>query len=123
MQLDLSGVEQMDQEQLPHFILDAFRRIVVHYGQWLAQAEHQFGLEKALEIEASVWKASFSNQITRLGKTLGFEVAAGLPAFLESLDRETAIRLIKSLAVNWLANDGIWFQAIETKRGMNDAKR
>jgi len=123
MQLDLSSVEEMDQEQLPHFILDAFRRIVVHYGQWLAQAEHQFGLEKALEIEASVWEASFSNQITRLGKTLGFEVADGLPAFLESLDRETATNLIKSLAVNWLANDGIWFQAIEKKRGMNDAKR
>ncbi|CAD7840303.1 MAG: hypothetical protein [Olavius algarvensis Delta 4 endosymbiont] len=39
------------------------------------------------------------------------------------MDRETAIRLVKSLAINWLANDGIWFQAIEKKRGMNDAKR
>jgi len=123
MQLDLSVVDQMDQEQLPYFILDAFRRIVVHYGQWLAQAEHQFGMEKALEIEATVWEASFNNQITRLGKTLGFEVNAGLPVFLASLDRETAIRLIHSLAVNWLANDGIWFQAIEKNRGMNDAKR
>jgi len=90
MQHELSGVEQMEPQQLPHFILDAFRRIVVHYGQWLAQAEHQFGMEKAMEIEAEVWEASFGNQITRLGKTLGFEVAAGRPAFLESLDRDTA---------------------------------
>ena len=29
----------------------------------------------------------------------------------------------KSLAVNWLANDGVWFQALEFTRGMNDAKR
>lgn len=123
MQRDLGSVDQLDQEQLQRFILDAFRRIVVHYGQWLAQAEHQFGMEKALEIEAEVWPASFGNQITRLGKTLDFEVDAGLPAFLGSLDRETAITLIKSLAVNWLANDGIWFQAIEKERGMNDAKR
>ena len=27
------------------------------------------------------------------------------------------------MAINWLANDGIWFQAVEKKLGMNDAKR
>jgi len=123
MQFDLDHLEQLEHEQLPHFILDAFRRIVVHYGQWLAQAEHQFGMQKAMEIEAAVWQASFGNQVTRLGKTLDFPVEQGVPAFLRTLDRETALTLIKSLAVNWLANDGIWFQAIEKQRGMNDAKR
>ena len=123
MQFDLDRLEQLDREQMPHFILDAFRRIVVHYSQWLAQAEHQFGMKKAMEIEAAVWQASFGNQITRLGKTLGFPVEQGVPAFLKSLDREVALDLIQSLAVNWLANDGIWFQAIEKQHGMNDAKR
>jgi hypothetical protein len=123
MQPDLDSLEQMDSEQLPHFIIDALRRIVFHYGQWFAQAEHQFGMEKALEIEAAVWQASFGNQVTRLGKTLGFSVEKGLPACLQSLDRETAVNLIKSLAINWLANDGIWFQAVENQLGMNDAKR
>ena len=123
MQPDLNSIQQVDSEQLPYFILDALRRIVVHYGQWFAQAEHQFGMEKALEIEQAVWPASFGNQITRLGKILGFPVEDGLPAFLKSLDRETAIDLLKNLAVNWLANDGIWFQAVENKLGMNDAKR
>jgi hypothetical protein len=28
-----------------------------------------------------------------------------------------------SVAVNWLANDGVWFQAVEFSSGMNDAKR
>jgi len=123
MQLELDSLEKMDPEQLPNFILDAFRRIVVHYGHWLAQAEHQFGMEKAMEIEAAVWPASFGNQVTRLGKTLGFKVEKGVPAFWGSLDHETALKLIQSLAVNWLANDGIWFQAIEKQHGMNDAKR
>ncbi len=123
MQPDLNNIEQVENEQLPHFIMDALRRIVVHYGQWFAQVEHQFGLEKALEIEKTVWPASVGNQITRIGKTLGFPVEDGLPAFLKSMDRKTAIDLLKNLAVNWLANDGIWFQAVENKRSMNDAKR
>jgi len=123
MQPDLNSIEQVDNEQLPYFIMDALRRILVHYGQWFAQVEHQFGMEKALEIEQTVWPASFGNQITRLGKTLDFPVEDGLPAFLKSLDRETALALLKNLAVNWLANDGIWFQAVENRRGMNGAKR
>lgn len=123
MQPDLNSIDQVADEQLPHFIMDALRRILVHYGQWLAQVEHQFGMEKALEIEQTVWPVSFGNQIARLGKTLGFPVEDGLPVFLKSLDRETAIDLLKNLAVNWLANDGIWFQAVENRRGMNDAKR
>lgn len=30
--------------------------------------------------------------------------------------------LKESLAVNWLANDGVWFQAVEFAHGMKDAK-
>jgi hypothetical protein len=123
MQPELNNIEQIDGEHLQHFIMDAFRRIVVHYGQWFAQAEHQFGMEKAMQIEQAVWDVSFGNQVTRLGKLLGFPVENGTPSFLKSMDRETAINLLKNLAVNWLANDGIWFQAVENKLGMNDAKR
>ncbi len=123
MERDLNSIEQVDSERLPHLIIDALRRIVVHYGQWFAQAEHQFGMEKAMEIEQAVWNISFGNQVKRLGKILGFPVADGIPAFLASMDRETALNLLKNLSVNWLANDGIWFQAVENKLGMNDAKR
>ena len=120
---DLKSADQITDEQLPRLVIDAFRRIVVHYGQWFAQVEHQFGMQKARDIEAAVWDVSFGNQITRLGKTLCFPVEDGIPAFLKSMDRETALDLLKNLAVNWLANDGIWFQAVENRRGMNDAKR
>lgn len=123
MKPDLNSIEQVDSKLLPHFIIDALRRIVVHYGHWFAQAEHQFGMEKAMEIEQAVWHASFGNQIKRLGKVLGFPVNDGMPEFLESLDQETALNLLRNLSVNWLANDGIWFQAVENKLGMNDAKR
>ncbi len=123
MNEDVTCPEEAENDQLPELVLDAFRRIIVHYGQWFAQAEHQFGMERAQEIEQAVWKVSFGNQIKRIGKVLGFPVTDGMPAYLAAMDRGTALDLLQNLSVNWLANDGIWFQAVENKLGMNDAKR
>lgn len=117
------AIEQADEALLVKLIMDAFRRIIVHYGAWFAQVEHQLGMEKALEVEQAVWDASMSNQLKRLGKTMGFAVEDGIPALLKTLPRETLLDLVEKVGINWLANDGIWFQAVEKKFGMNDAKR
>lgn len=37
---------------------------------------------------------------------------------LHSLSREELVRIIVDDAKNWLAHDGVWFQAIENKYGM-----
>ncbi|EPR41262.1 DUF6125 family protein, partial [Desulfococcus multivorans] len=116
-------VAQADNEALVKLVMDAFRRIVVHYGAWFAEVEHQIGMANALEVEKEVWDASLGNQMTRLGKTLGFSVENGVPTALRSLPRETLVDLIEKIGINWLANDGIWFQAVEKKFGMIDAKR
>ena len=116
-------LQQADEEILVLLIMDALRRIIVHHGLWLAETEHQFGLEKALEIESEVWQASLANQMQRLGKYLDFEVENGIPTILKKLPRQTLAGLIEKIAVNWLANDGIWFQAVERKHGLLDAKR
>lgn len=116
-------LEQLDQEMLVRMVMDGLHRIVVHYGAWFAEVQHQVGLEQALAVEADVWKTSLSNQINRLGKTLGFATEKGIPAVLQHLPRETLIDLIEKVSINWLANDGIWFQAVERRFGMGDAKR
>ena len=116
-------ISQVDHDALMHIVVDAFRRIVFHYGAWFAEVAHQVGLDKALSVEGRVWDATLSNQIDRLGKTLGFETDNGVPAALKALPRETLLDLVEKLSVNWLANDGIWFQAVEKKFGMGDAKR
>ena len=117
------GIDHVDHDVLVRVAIDAFRRIVFHYGAWFAEVAHQVGLEKALSVEGRVWDASISNQVDRLGKTLGFQVENGIPAALRSLPRETLIDLVEKLSINWLANDGIWFQAVEKQFGMGDAKR
>jgi hypothetical protein len=42
---------------------------------------------------------------------------------LDTFSKETLIDLLEKLGINWLANDGVWFQAVEFANGMNDAKR
>lgn len=118
-----ASVEQEDKEALVRLVMDAFRRIVVHYGSWFAEVEHQIGMANALEVEKAVWDASLSNQMTRLGAALGFSVEDGVPTALKRLPRESLLDLIEKIGINWLANDGIWFQAVERKFGMTDAKR
>ena len=39
------------------------------------------------------------------------------------MDDESLDNFIKNISVNWLANDGVWFQSIEFEKGMTDAKR
>lgn len=116
-------LEQADNAMLVRFAMDAFHRIVVHYGQWMAEVSHQLGYAETLALEHEVWEASLGNQLKRLGQALGFAVEGGVPAVLGKLPRETLQQLVEALGVNWLANDGIWFQAVERRFGMVDAKR
>ena len=59
----------------------------------------------------------------RLSKTLGFEMDEDIPKPLLDLPDEKLNELKEKVAVNWLANDGVWFQAVEFSKGMFDAKR
>ena len=42
-------------------------------------------------------------------------------AFLRTLDKEALVRIALDDAKNWLAHDGLWFQAVESVRGMDEA--
>lgn len=41
--------------------------------------------------------------------------------YLQSLTKDELIQLIKIYAKNWLAMDGVWFQSVERKHGMDEA--
>jgi hypothetical protein len=116
-------IPSADPPLMTKLIMDAFHRILIHYGQWFAEVHHQLGMEKALEVENSVWNASLKNQMARMGKILDFKEDDGVPERVTTMTREKQLELLKGISVNWLANDGIWFQAVEKERGMFDAKR
>jgi hypothetical protein len=123
MQIETAWDEGFSQEDLARLAVDMFHRTLVHHIFWFKEVEHQMGWEGALEALSEAYPKSYNIQMNRLGKTLGFDMVNGIPKPLIDLPREKLTELINNISVNWLANDGIWFQAVEFKDGMNDAKR
>ncbi|GAI20802.1 unnamed protein product, partial [marine sediment metagenome] len=119
----INSPENLSKEDTARLIMDFFHRIVMHYAMWFAEVQHQFGWEKALNILKVAYERSSNIQMKRLSKTLGFEMKDDIPVPLLELPKETLETLKEKVAANWLANDGVWFQAVEFSRGMFDAKR
>ncbi|MGD9125252.1 MAG: DUF6125 family protein, partial [Desulfarculaceae bacterium] len=109
---------------LVQFLLEAFHRTVIHYGLWFRETEYQMGLKSAMQVDDKVFSTSLGIQMKRMAKLLGFEVdEKGVPLRIKQMSPEELKELIKSQTVNWLANDGVWFQTVENMENMNTAKR
>ncbi len=113
----------LNHEDKARFILDMFHRIIVHYALWFSEVKHQMGMEKALETLGSASEKSYTYQMKRLSRVLDFKMVDNIPAPLLEMSDQSLCELMESVGVNWLANDGVWFQAVEFASGMNDAKR
>ncbi len=104
-------------------IIDYFHRSMMHHAMWFAEVQHQMGREKAFEVMKTASDRSYEIHMKRLAKILEYDLADGVPKPLLGLSEEKLEELKKGVAVNWLAMDGVWFQAVEFSHGMNDAKR
>jgi hypothetical protein len=113
----------MTKEELGRFVVDLFHRIALHHGLWFTEIIHQMGMERALEVMEEAYSRSYQVQMNRLAGFFGFELQDGVPAPLLAMPRESLLGLTEEVAKNWLANDGLWFQAVEFGNGMIDAKR
>jgi hypothetical protein len=120
---DVETIEDLSQEDTARLVMDMFHRTLIHYALWFTEVRHQMGMERALAVLKSAYDRSISIQLGRLSKLLGFEMQNGLPQPLLKMPKESLQQLLGAVAVNWLANDGVWFQAVEFSSGMNDAKR
>ncbi len=115
--LDMSKTEKL------RLTFDFFQRTYVHYAMWYAEVVETFGKERAAEIMEDAWQKSFSIQMKRLSKILGFELENGLPKVLLDKEDDQLDTLREAVAINWLANDGVWFQTVEFSEGMTLAKK
>src|SRR4030043_1493765 len=68
-------------------------------------------------------ETSLTIQLKRIAKLLNIELQNGIPAALYRMDGKQLEELLDALCLNWLANDGVWFQTVEKKFGILDAKR
>jgi hypothetical protein len=116
-------MEDLSQEELIQWLMEGFRRTLVHYGCWFREVEYQIGVQKATEIEGEAGDAAWQIILKRLSGLFGFEIEDGVPKAVKDLSKEKLIKAIDAVAVNWLADDGVWFQTVEKHYGMDYAKR
>ncbi|MBF0360796.1 MAG: cytosolic protein [Oligoflexia bacterium] len=129
--------DHLSKVDLSKLIIDLLHRTIIHYGMWYAEVYRQLGKERAEKIIENVSEEGYKLQIKRLAKTLGFELdeETAIPKYLLNLSHHDLLKLKESVAINWLALDGIWFQSVENENenengsglksacGMFDAKR
>ena len=117
------SMKDLSREDKTRLVRDLLHRTIVHYGLWFTEVRHQMGMDRALDTLEAVSEKSLDIQLARLGKLFGVDLIQGLPEPVHNLPDDLLDGLIDALALNWLANDGVWFQAVEFESGMNDAKR
>jgi hypothetical protein len=113
----------LDRNLKAGLVVDMLTRLIVHYGFWFTEVRHQMGLANALEILEKATEKSISIGLKKFAEFFDFELEDGLPKALFEIENSKIDELMEVVAKTWLANDGMWFQAIEFKHGMNDAKR
>jgi len=114
--------DSLNKEQKAILLMDFLHRIMMHHAMWFAEIQLRYGKEKAFEVLRQAHAKSSAIQLSRLAKTLGFEMKDGIPGPLLDLPEDKLDELTESVAANWLANDGVWFQAVEFTHGLFDAK-
>jgi len=122
MATEFSNPDKLSKKENSQLILDFFHRTIMHHALWFAEVQKQLGTEQADKALNEAWEKSSAIQMKRIAKTLGFEMEENIPKPLLDLPDETLEKLREAMAVNWLANDGVWFQAVEFTKGMKDAK-
>jgi len=122
MEEEFKNPKDLSKKENSQIILDFFHRTMMHHAMWFAEVQEKLGKEKAYEAMQEAWDKSYSIQMKRIAKTLGFEMVDNIPKPLLDLPKEKIENLRNGMAVNWLANDGVWFQAVEFTQGMKDAK-
>lgn len=117
-----NGLDEVRQPEKTKHLLDMFQRIMVHYALWFSEVRNRMGVEKAMEILNEATRRSFAIQMKRFVTAFGGDMQEALPAALLGMPENRMDELMKNTAVNWLANDGVWFQAVEFSSNMKEAK-
>lgn len=119
----MESQQELSKKDTARLIVDFWHRTIVHYSLWFSEVRHLFGREAALQTMQEALRKSYRVQMKRLARLFDFEMDGDVPGPLRALSEEELAGLKNAVAVNWLANDGVWFQAVEFSMGIDDARR
>ncbi len=113
-----------DKKELIDLVFESLHLIALHYGIWFGETERKLGLDRAIEVDGRVWQKVLPIMLDRVAGRFGIPVTEGVPEPLAGATREQLEELLVDMAKNWVASDGVWFQAVEQDAagGMSIAK-
>ena len=114
---------ELDNKELIDLIIDSLHLVALHYGIWFRETERQLGLDKAIEVDDAVWDRVLPVMLDRVAKRFNLPVKNGIPEFLANASKEELVDFLTDMGKNWLASDGIWFQAVEKEFDIATAKK
>ncbi len=123
MKTDKNSPSELSKKEKAELVIDLFHRMIMHHVLWFDEIKHQMGMDTALSL---LWKSSERSMgimMKRFAGQFDFELEDSIPKSLIDMDDSSLDELLRNISVNWLANDGVWFQAVEFENGMTDAKR
>jgi len=121
--VEMKKLDDMSREEVLLLIQDAFRNIVSHTGLWFQSVKEELGLDEAIQLDEVAWQSILPTRSKRFVSRFALDEEKGIPGLLSDWNREQLISLLEDLSKDWLANDGVWFQAVEDKYGMTLAKK
>lgn len=77
--------EDLSKEELLDFIGDLARNWLAHDGLWFQAVENEFGIEKAIELDAKAWEKFTQIEAQRVKKRLNLPDNGGIPALIQAL--------------------------------------
>lgn len=104
---------ELDKRTLIDLFFDSIHLIMLHYGLWFRETEHQIGLDKTIVADDMVWGQALPIIIRRIAERLEVPMKDGTFEFLADMSKERLAGLLQDMGKNWVACDGVWFQAIE----------
>ena len=97
--------------------------LLVHYGMWFTETVRSQGIKTALELDHEVLNTYYPLAAKRLAGHLGIEMDGDVPKVLKNKSREELLALLSDIAKTWVVSDGLWFQALEKRTNMDQAKQ
>jgi hypothetical protein len=115
-------VTELSREELIQLVGILMGDVFVHYGLWFTEAVRHLGVQTAVEGDYEVLRKYFPLLMNRMAPHFGIELQGGIPSALISKSREDLLLLIADIAKTWVAGDGLWFQALEARFDISQAK-
>lgn len=115
--------DDLSDQELLGLIQDTMRNTIAHSGLWFDIAARELGIENALQLDDIAWQNGFPIQMRRLARRGGSNGHETMLPFPKGWKRDGLVALLGDMAKNWVANDGVWFQAVENTHGMALAKQ